>query len=313
MGIRHFLIPFIISINGILFIACGGANINYPNWYLKSNQDSKYLYGVGEADTLQGAKSAALSDLASKISLNIESSLNIQKEQIDSKITSKVNNNVDINVSDIELDSIEHPIIDEIDGLFFVQARIEKVKIINKLNGDIDSNAIKINTILNDIKNSKCSTMSPKHRSNLLTLLAQSNYKSQQITALGGIIKQRQLLENVNNMLVHSPIAYYASFAKGGKSDDYKFVDNALINEYSKFFNIDTKASDIYYIENRYDISRTNAQIKISLNASIKDCNANAIFNTTLEAQDSNDKSISDAINRLKVQLYKKIYSWIEE
>ncbi|RAX53815.1 hypothetical protein CCY99_05380 [Helicobacter sp. 16-1353] len=308
---RYFLI-IICVIASCFFIACSGT-ISYPDWYLKSQSDSRYLYGVGEADSLQDAKLAALNDLASKISLNIESNINIQKEQIDSKVTSKINNNVGINVSDIELDSVEHPIIEEIDGLFFVQARVEKVKIINKLNSDIDSSAIKINSILSDIKNSKCSTMSPKHREKLLELLALSDYKSQQISSLNGVVRQKQLLDNVANMLLHPPRAYYISFAKGGNSNDYKLVDNALMNEYNKFFSISSKDSDIYYIENRYDIHKTNTQVTIALDSSIKDCNDNVVFNTTLEVvQDVKDKSIAIAINRLKAQLYKKIYSWIE-
>lgn len=311
MALNKLLIYFLVIFGSLFFIACSGSSVAYPNWYLDSSTDNKYLYGVGEAENLTSAKLAALNDMASKISLNIQSNLNIRKEQIDSKVSSSFNNDIGINVNDIELDSVEYPLIEEVEGLFFVQARLLKSKVINKLNSDISSYSIDMINILNDIKNSKCSTMNPKHRFHLLNLSNNADHKSKQIVSLNGIVKQKQLLQSVKTMLESPPSAYYVSFASGGSSSSYTLVDNALINEYSKFFSIQPKSFDIYYIENTYNINNN----RILLNASIMDCNNNAIFSISLESSNDEKESNwhSNAIKRLQAQIYKKMLSWQEE
>lgn len=295
---------------GFFIVSCSSV-VQYPSWYLSTNEDSSYLYGVGSSNNLQDAKFEALNDIASQISLSVESDINISKEQKNENLSSSMSSNIGINVSNIELDSLEYPLVEEVDDVFFVQARIKKDIIISKLNSNINFYTTDINNILNSIKSSMCRTLSPKHKRSLSLFMSKINSYSKQIKSLGGVVSNQALIDSVNEVLQNQPTAYYASFVQGGKGDDYSLIETSLLNEYNKFFNIQSKDSNIYYIENRYNITRTINSIGIMFYSSIKDCSNNVIFNTSIEvSQDSRDMNL--AIDRLKAQLYKKMYSWIE-
>ena len=298
-----------VALSCLFFVSCSG--VVYPSWYLSNNEDSSYLYGVGSSNNLVDAKFEALNDIASQISLSIESDVNIAKEQHNEDFSSAISSNIGINISDIELDSLEYPRIEEIDEVFFTQARIKKTIIIAKLNANIDGYASDIKAILNAIKSSNCKTLSPKHKHDLSSLMSRINLYAKQIKSLGGVVSNQKLISAVNEILQNRPIAYYFSFAQGGRSDDYTLIEESLLSEYGKFFDIGSKDSSIYHIENRYEVARTMDRVSIKLHASIKDCGNNVIFNTSIESsQDSSD--LAPVIDRLKAQLYKKIQAWIE-
>lgn len=302
---------FNIALLGIFISSCS-YNIEYPDWYLIGNEDSSYLYGVGSSNNLQDAKFEALNDIASQISLSIESDTNILKEQNNEHFTNIVSSNIGINVSDIELSSLEYSKIDKVDDIFFVQAKIKKEVVISKLNSNINTYITDINDILNSIKNSKCETLSPRHKYKLSLFMSKINLYVKQIKALGGNITNQSLVDNVNKLLQNQPLAYYVSFAKGGSSSDYSLIQTSITNEYNKFFSIQKSNPNIYYIENRYNVSRSINKLTVSLYTSIKDCNNNTIFNTSIESSQSS-RDINIVLDRLKAQLYKKINSWVEE
>lgn len=289
-------------------ISCSSVT-QYPSWYLSTNKDSSYLYGVGSSNNLQDAKFEALNDIASQISLSIESDINISKEQKNENLSNVINSNIGVNVGDIELDNLEYPLVEEINKVFFVQARIKKDIIISKLNSNINFYVTDINNILNSIKSSMCRTLSPKHKHNLSLFMSKIDLYSKQIKALGGVVSNQALIDSVNQVLQNQPTAYYASFVQGGKGDDYSLIEASLLNEYNKFFDIQSKDSKIYYIENRYNITRTISSVGIKFYSNIKDCSNNIIFSTSI---DVDSKDINLAIDRFKAQLYKKIQTWVE-
>lgn len=296
---------------GVFFAACGAGSPSYPSWYLKNEADSKYLYGVGEAEGLRAAKSAALNDLATKISLKLDSDLSIQKEQTNANLSSKTASNVEISVRDIELDAVEYPFVEEVGGVFFAQARLEKSKLLNKLSSELDAQTTQISGILNDIKAAKCTTISPKQKHKLANLYSEADYKSQQIRALGGAVRQSQLLGGVSSMLTFSPEASYTTLARGGGSEDYRAIDGALMGEFARFFSIVAANSGIFSIQNEYEVEKLSNKTSVKLGVSVKDCLGVAVFSESLEAaQDSRD--LKPTISRLRAQLYKKLDSWVK-
>lgn len=294
----------------VLFVSCAG--VSYPSWYVQSPQDSKYLYGVGEGANLQAAKLEALNDIAAQISVSMESSLNIQQSQISSgesqDFTSTIASQIGVRVESIELDNLEYPHIEESGDRVFVQARIEKAKVIAKFNANIESLAMRAREILKEVESSKCEAMLPSSRNKLLYLYQQIDSQAKKIRALNGKVAQENLIKNLANVIAISPSAYYRSFASGGNADAYRRIDSALLSEYGKFFTIKSKDSKIFYIENRYMIDEGGAHL-VTLNVSIKDCNDNALFDMQIK---SNERNIQDATERLKVQLYKKLKSWAQ-
>lgn len=297
-----------VAIFSVIFSACSGDLGDYPQWYLDNDEDSTYLYGVGDGDSLSQAKSAALNDLSSKISVKIESAVTIEQSQIDERQSSRADSKIDLSVLDIQLDSIEYVMQEEIEGRFYIKARIEKAKIINLINSEIDNINIDVNSILGDIKAMKCATISPQHKRTLVRLYNNALQKANQVYALNGKVNSQKTLEGVRAMVSQTPRAYYAAFASGGKKGDYGRINSALTAEYKKFFSLEAKGNNKFLIENEYSISiGKDSKIAITLNVSIKDCVGNTIFDASLVGKDAN---YAGALNRIKAQLYKKLKSW---
>ena len=306
------ILPFLaqVAILGValIFSACGGIGGNYPDWYLDNDEDSSYLYGVGDGETLNMAKSAALNDLCSQISTRIESVVTIEQSQIDERQSTRADSKIDLSVLDIQLDSIEYILQEEIEGHFFVKARIEKAKIISQINNDIDNINIDVNSILGEIKAMKCATISPQNKRTLIRLYNKALRKANQVYALDGKVTSQKTLDGVRTVVSQPSRAYYSAFANGGKKGDYAKINSGLTAEYKKFFSLEAQGKDKFVIENEYGISiGKDSLIRITLNASIKDCVGNTIFDTSLVGKDS---TYAGALNRLKVQLYKKLKVW---
>lgn len=300
------ILPFVAGI-ALFFSACD-YNANYPDWYLSNDEDSTYLYGVGEGDTLREAKSMALNDLSSQISTRIESAVTIEQSQIDDRQRSKADSRIDMSVLDIQLDSVEYVAQEEVEGRFYIKARIEKAKIIAQINGEIDNINIEVNSILGDIKAMKCATISPQQKRTLRRLYNSALNKANQVYALDGKVSSQKTLDGVRKVVSQSSRAYYAAFANGGKKGDYAKINSGLTAEYKKFFSLEAKGNDKFLIENEYGISiGKDSKIAITLTASIKDCVGNTIFDVSLVGKDS---TYAGALNRVKAQLYKKLKVW---
>lgn len=298
-----------IFVAGIaLFFSACDYNANYPDWYLNNDEDSTYLYGTGEGDTLREAKSMALNDLSSQISTRIESAVTIEQSQVGDRQSSRAEAKIDMSVLGIQLDSIEHVAQEEVEGRFYIKARIEKAKIISQINGEIDNVKIEINAILGDIKATQCATISPQHKRTLSKLYNSALNKANQVYALDGEVSAQKTLEGVRALLSQKPRAYYAPFASRGKQNEYSKINSGLTAEYKKFFSLESKGKDKFVIENEYGISiGKDSKIRITLNVSIKDCVGNSIFDESLVGKDSTS---AGALNRVKVQLYKKLKAW---
>lgn len=289
----------------ITFIGC---TTSYPSWYLKQEYQNNYIYGVGEGKSLNEAKSLALSDIAAQISLEIKSSLDIKNtytmENDTQDIYKQNNNDINISVDDIGLNNIEYTNIEDINNIFYVKARIEKNALISKLNADISSYMKQIDIILDDTKTSSCSSLSPKHRNELNNITHNAEIKTMQIQSLKGNTPYAAKLKQIIALLSTASKAYISN---NSQFDD-ELLDSALKTEYGKFFSLDNKASGDYNIVQSYEIKGLDST-NILLNVSINDCNNNAIFNTSIESSGKDKKS---AIDRLKAQLYKKLYEWQE-
>ena len=306
------ILPFLaqVAILGValIFSACGGIGGNYPDWYLDNDEDSNYLYGVGDGETLSQAKSMALNDLSSQISTRIESAVTIEQSQIDERQSASASAKIGLSTLEIQLDSVEYVMQEEVEGRFFVKARIQKAKIINQINGDINNINIEVNSILGEIKSMKCATISPQNKRTLIRLYNNALQKANQIYALDGKVTSQKTLDGVRSVVSQPSRAYYSAFANGGKKGDYAKVNSGLTAEYKKFFSLEAQGKDKFVIENEYGISiGKDSLIRITLNASIKDCVGNTIFDVSLVGKDS---TYAGALNRLKAQLYKKLKAW---
>lgn len=304
----------LVFIAGFIFSSCSEEiDLAYPSWYLENEEDSSYLYGVGNGESLEQAKSMALSDLSSQISLKVESAVSIEQTQkmIDdeAKFSSSADAKVDVSVLGIQLDSVEYVRQEEIDSVFYVKVRISKAKIIKQINAEIEHINIDVNSILGDVKATQCATISPQHKKSLTKLYNSIAKKANQIYALDGNISTQKAIDDLQSLVSSNSRAYYVAFASGSKTKgDYSRIDSGLNAEYKKFFTLEKKGDDKFLIENEYAIViGSDGMTKIVLDVSIRDCVGNAIFSDSLVGKSS---TYAGAINRLKVQLYKKLKAW---
>lgn len=287
---------------GAIISAC--SEPKYPAWYLENDADSAYLYGVGSAESLDSAKKMALNDLSSQISLRVDSAVSIEQEQIDEKQTHKANAKVDVSVLDIQLDSVEYVESEEIEGIFYVKARIEKAKIVQQINSEIERLNIEVNAILGDVKATQCASISPQHKFALNKLYAKLTHSAGQIYALDGKVRSQNIIDNLETLLSSPSRAYYVA-AAGRTGDDFTRVNSALNAEYRKFFSLEGVGSDKFVIENEYMVSADKRSIMLSVQ--IKDCAGNAIFSDNFIGR---GEGYAGAVDRLRVQVYKKLKAW---
>jgi len=126
----------------IFFSGCVGqknvpeASKGIPSWYLSPTPNSNtYLYGVGEGKNMQEAKNSALNDMASRLSVNIDSTINQNKQSISSsKINSyekKLTQNINVEVKKINFTNAAIESSEVIGNSFFLLMRVNKEELFN--------------------------------------------------------------------------------------------------------------------------------------------------------------------------------------
>lgn len=123
-------------------------NISYsvPKWYLNPIANSQaYLYGVGEGKSLQEAKNSALNDMASRLSVTIDSNIQ-QYKSITSTNNSlgtyqkQLKQNINVEVKKINFTNALVETSEMINNTFFVQMRVNRQELFNTHKNAFDLN-----------------------------------------------------------------------------------------------------------------------------------------------------------------------------
>ncbi len=129
-----------------------------PSWYVNPTPNSTlFLYGTGEGKTLQEAKNSALNDMASRLSVTLDSTINqnkrlvsntLQKEVYEKKLTQ----NITLKVKEINFTnaSVEHSHV--VGNSFFVQMKVNKEELFKSQKEQFMLNESHINTIVEQTK-----------------------------------------------------------------------------------------------------------------------------------------------------------------
>ncbi|VAY86662.1 hypothetical protein MNB_ARC-1_40 [hydrothermal vent metagenome] len=111
----NFLIIFLLFFLSGCF-SSKNLNSAIPNWYINAPQNtSKYLYGVSDDYSLKGAKVSALNNMATRLIVNVSSTLNKNTHSTKSSYTKDVSQNINLEVEKIK----------------FTNAKVAKSKLIN--------------------------------------------------------------------------------------------------------------------------------------------------------------------------------------
>ncbi len=128
-----------------------------PKWYLNPIQNSNiYLYGVGEGKTLKEAKNNALNDMASRLSVTIDSNIQ-QYKNITSSNTSvgnyqkRLTQNINVEVKKINFTNARVDNSEILNNSFFVQMKVNRQELFNAHKSAFE---LSEQTIQTNVKNS---------------------------------------------------------------------------------------------------------------------------------------------------------------
>ena len=142
----------IIFIFLLLFLNSCSSNkqesVNLPSWYLNIEEDETYIYGLGEGETLQSAKSSALNFIASSISVGVSSILKKDESYTknDELFSSYKNVKNSINLEVNKIDFSKPKIINnvKISDKFYIKIAVNKNELFKNYKEKLDLDDEKI-------------------------------------------------------------------------------------------------------------------------------------------------------------------------
>lgn len=274
----------------------GGISSSPPKWFLSIPKDSNFLYGNGNGKTLEESKKNAINDLASSIKLKVSSDTDIFNTQNNKETNSEISQNIQISIEAIELQDISITHNEYKNHQYYSQIKVSKISLLKTLKNQYKD----IYSQLNGLDSKKCVSISIKNKYILESLLRQANSIAQSIHSLDFASKLPSI-EYYQKLLAQNSPLPKARLIFSNNSD--KEGIKILSSEYAKFIQ-NTDESNIQTIDNDISIQSKNDKILASLRANIKDCSSKTIFYIEIEA---NEKTKNDALERIKVQLYKKL------
>ena len=148
------MFKLLVLILPILVTACTSTDL--PTWYVENvNNNQVMISGVGQGRTLSEAKKNAIEQISSQIWVNVESA----SRQTDSYVSngnSEFNNNrfynqIDTNTANIAFAGVEYNHIENRNGLYYVQATVERSEIVRQLKNDIEAIDTSANEIIKNL------------------------------------------------------------------------------------------------------------------------------------------------------------------
>lgn len=144
---------FIACSNNELSVAANKSN-EIPSWYLNPTLNSDvYLYGVGEGKTLQEAKNSALNDIASRLSVTINSTINQYKQSVSynnslGSYQKNITENINVEVKAIKFTNATIEQSQAAANSIFVLMKVSKQELFNTYKTEFDLSENTINSTL---------------------------------------------------------------------------------------------------------------------------------------------------------------------
>ena len=120
-----------------------------PAWYLNPKKSNGlYLYGVGEGSSLQIAKKSALNDIASKLRTDISSTTTTTTTASNDYASNSLKQNITAKVQNVSFNNYDTSQTAVVSGRIYVEITVDKEKIIDEKEREIDATISKINGII---------------------------------------------------------------------------------------------------------------------------------------------------------------------
>lgn len=257
-----------------------------PKWFIKPNDDHQIITGIGSARNPKDAKINALNDLASSISIMIQSQTSLRQERDKNKLDSSLTQDINLYIKDLHLLGVNTLQSEEHDGIFYIRLGIQKQNLIKQFRTQIEQNLNKINAL--NLK--QCQSLDLFKFHTLDRLLKQTNSKIMILNALDDQTHSYLALQKAYDIFYHnSPKPYAHAIFEG--------LDSALISslqkELTKFFELKpTTSSNLI----------TFKLTKDGLNITFKDCKSDILFNDQID---------SALLPRANFIFYKKVKAYL--
>ncbi len=267
-----------------------------PKWFVQPHDNENVLVGFGSGSSLQDAKSNALSDLASTISVHVDSQTSLNQERNDIALKSFVSNQISLQVKDIELSNVEVLDLAVVGDVFFVKLGVKRLELIAQFQRQIQERLDAFGLLDLD----GCQYLDPKtffvfqegikeldRKVRILELLTHRNFIHSKLHDLFEILKKN----------TPKPLA---NLSFEGVDEDLK---NSLMKEFLKFSNFSmqaiSQASSIKVIGS----GRKNA---LKLRIVIMNCQEKILFQDafTFDAK---------SLKRANFIIYKSLKKWVEQ
>ena len=266
-------ILLILSI--FLFIGCinnKNLEIKYPKWYTKHKQDNPmYLYAKAKSTNKKDAILIALNEIASKISISIQSSYKTTTLISKNNYNKNIQRDIQTNIKKIEFN--DYKIIKEeiLNNNYLILVRVDKLNLAQKIKLKIDSAIKKANnSIKKDFNNytyklkelSKIKNTIPQIKSNIFIL----NTLDEMIDIKKYLNKLKNIEKNIDNIKNKTTI----NIKSKNKNNEYDKVIKSIISkkgfvivEQNAMLNIEieSKEKKIESMENK--IIKSTIQITI--------------------------------------------------
>lgn len=257
--IRNILLITIIS---AFILGCSASkektqNVTLPSWFVNpSAQDAQNLYGTSSAFTLEEAKKQALKNISSYLSLELNSSTNIQKSTSAGFYEKNITQNINSSTKKIQFTNSKIVQNKIIDSKFYVLVQVNKNKLFNE-NKNILENSDK--NITNKINNSKNKSLLERIKtlSSLNQELKDSKDKAYILYAIDDSFDYKSYVSKYQNLLNEKDVLIsklIINVIDDSNNKSSKYFMNELIN----FFN-----------NNSYKVSTNNVNVKSKISVQL--------------------------------------------
>lgn len=278
-----------------LFFFGAGVFAAPPSWFVKNQANKDLFVGMGSGSDPRNAKLDALSDLASVISVEVDSSFSLNRQRAGDTFNENIRSNIQLKVEDIRLLDVDVLNTEVLDGIYYIQVGIKKTKVLDQIFNELNKELEKIS--LDHFK--KCNFLDLKSFGDLQNFLKRVDSKIRIFNALSQKKIANQKLEGLIDI-------YSKNLPKPQANLAYENLDQnlqrSLSKEISKFVALAPKkldsASNIL-IQNK-KANETNI-----IDIIISDCNDVILFQEQIELNAQN-------INRAGFIVFKSLKEWIE-
>ena len=300
------VVPFLI-------LGCGTApqlkqQTSLPNWYIQAPQNSAYLYGSGDGDSIQEAKNNALNQIASSLSVSISSNFKEDEGYSSgsngSSFFKNVKNNVNAEVKKIDFSDVEIVHNKLISGKYYILVRINKEKLFNstkekflildnKIKEQLNLNSNNPYEILRNINKAIPSINQALAKANVLYALNSNfNLKAYSKKYSSYLTKKEQLLNKITISVSNPNNQFSQKLIELLNEKNYKIKTNSVVD-----IKISTKPrfTETYGMK----IARVSVNLKVIANNKI-------VYSANMEVKgisNANSQALAKASNAFKQKL----------